>query len=175
MKKTNNNKLSVTKKNIVQETATDELRKLSTILISIVAIICIFYIITAIVTKRNRSLKYTKEESISQISYTDILASDILKKGDSYYVLVKDSTDVYVSLFETYISSYLKKTNHLPVYSVDLNDALNQSYKANQSDFESEHLQFQRTTLLKITNGIIEAVYETNDTIDEYLKSLVLG
>lgn len=173
MKKKDSSKVNKVKTDVIQESATDELRKLSTILITIVGIICVFYIITAIVTKKNQSLKYVKDETISQISYTDILASDILRKEGSYYVLVKNPSDVYLPLFETYISAYSRVDNHLRIYSVDLNDALNQSYKADKNHFEADQLQFQDTTLLRISDGSIEAVYETSDSIDEHLKSLL--
>lgn len=164
----------IEKQSISSESATNELRRLSTILISIVGVICIFYITTIIITKKNGSLQYQISDEISQISYTDILASDILRKDEAYYVLVKDDNDAYVNLYETYISSYTSLENHLQVYSVDLNDALNQAYKAEQNNFSSEKLQFKGTTLLKISNNTIEATYEDSTTINQHLKSLVI-
>ena len=164
----------VQKQNVPVESATNELRKLSTILISIVGIICIFYIITVIVTKNNNSLQYQISDEISQISYTDILASDILRKDGTYYVLVKDSNDAYISLYETYITSYTSSEEHLQIYSVDLNDALNQDYKSKQNNLSSEKLQFKGTTLLKISNNAIEASYEDSTSINVHLKSLVV-
>lgn len=158
---------------MVSVSATDELRKLSILLISIVGIICIFYIITMFVTKKNQALHYQLNNEISQISYTDILASDILKKDGTYYVLVKDNNDPYVSLYKTYIESYISSEEHLDVYSVDLNDALNQKYKAEQSNLPVDALKFKGTTLLKISNHVIETSYEDSASINEHLKSLV--
>lgn len=167
----------VVKKNAMQdiqiESATGELRKLSTLLIMIVGIICIFYIITVIVTKKNQTLQYQASDEISQISYTDILASDILEKNGTYYVLVEDNEDAYIDLYETYVSSYVALDEHLPVYYVDLNDALNQKYKAEQNNFSVDSLQFKGTTLLKISNNTIESFYEDSISINEHLKLLV--
>lgn len=156
------------------ESSTYELRRLSTILISIVGVISIFYIITVIVTRKSGLLHYQISDEISQISYTEILASDILRKDGIYYVLVKDNSDVYISLYETYISSYTSSEEHMQVYSVDLNDALNQNYRAEQNNLSPEKLQFKGTTLLKISNNVIEASYEDSTSINEHLKSLVV-
>ena len=171
-KSTRTKKINVTNK-VETVSATDELRKLSTILIVIVGVICVFYIITVIVTKNNQNLQYQLSDNISQISYTDILASDILKKDVTYYVLVKEKDEPYISLYETYISSYIAKEDYLNVYYVDLNDALNQNYKAVESNFDISNLKFKDTTLLKIANGSIESVYNNNNSINQHLKSLI--
>lgn len=167
------NNVNASKVNASVASATNELRKLSIILISIVGVICIFYIITIVLTKKDQNLKYQITDDVSLISYTDILASDIFDKDGSYYVLVKDNEDFYINLYETYISSYVSSDDHLPVYYVDLNDALNQNYKAEQNNLSRENLQFKGTTLLKISSNNIDASYETSDSINEYLKSLV--
>ena len=73
-----------------------------------------------------------------------MLASDILRKDGSYYVLVKGNDDPYMELYKTYISSYSGTEEHLPVYSVNLDDSLNQKYKAEQNDFSNENLKFKR-------------------------------
>ncbi len=159
---------------VVTESASTELKKLSTILVSVVGIVCVFYIITVFVTKGNSDLKYQSSDEVSEISYTDILASDILKKDGSYYVLVKDNEDEYIDLFETYISSYVSSDDHLDVYSVDLNDALNKKYIAEENNLSSDNLKFKGTVLLKISNGNIENTYDNSDSINDHLKSLVL-
>lgn len=173
----NSSKLAKThnkmKQSISVESATSELRRLFIILISIVVIICVFYIITLLVTRKNQTLKYQTNNEVSQISYTDILVSDVLLKDGSYYVLVKNSEDVYMNLYELYISSYISLEEHLPFYYVDLNDAFNQRYKSDQSNFSPENLKFKDTTLLKVSNHMIEASYDNNISISEHLKSLV--
>lgn len=158
---------------IVQESANDELKKLSTIIFSIVGLVCVFYIITMLITKNNGTLKYQRSDEISQISYTQILASDILNKNGTYYVLVKDNKDAYISLFENYISTYSSLDEHLNVYYVDLNDALNKKYYAGENSIFVDNLKFNSTTLLKISNGNIESSYTDSKSINDYLKSLV--
>ena len=183
MTKTKNNKTKSVKsnktvkktveQNVSVESAANELKKLSILLIVIIGVICFFYILTIIFTKKNQVLKYQNNEEISQISYTDILASDILRKDGTHYVLVKNDDDPYISLYETYISSYISSEEHLPVYYVDLNDALNQGYKSEQSSISVDYLQFSGTTLLKISNHMIESYYEDSASIHNHLKSLV--
>lgn len=145
----------------------NELTKLSTILVCIIGVVCAFYILTVLISKNDSDLHYTSDNKVSQISYTEILGSDILKKNGTYYVLVEDKKDSYIDLFETYISNYKEHK----VYTVDLNTAFNQKYKDDNSDIAN--LKFSGNTLLKITGGQIVESYETNEKINEYLKSLV--
>jgi len=156
----------------VNNSSSFELKKLSTILVSIIGVVCIFYIITVVVTKNIGGLRYSKDDEISEISYTDILASDILKKEGSYYVLVHDNDDVYMELYNSYLSSYTSSEDSLSVYYVDLNDALNKKYKADENDFSSSNLHFSGTVLLKVANGNVESHYADNESISEHLKSL---
>lgn len=173
-KKVSTKSLNVQNKYGQIEGATNELKKLSMIITSIIGIICLFYIVTVIVTKGNQTLKYSKNEIESQISYTDILASDILRKDGSYYVLIEDNNDPYIELYKTYISSYVGTEEHLSVYFVDLNDSLNQKYRAEKNDFSNENLKFKGTVLLKIGDRKVESYYQDSTSINEHLKSLVI-
>lgn len=159
--------------NVVMGSASDELKKLSTILVSIIGILCIFYIITIVITRNSSGLKYSVSDDVSQISYTDILASDILNKSGSYYVLVRDNNDYYLEVYDLYLSSYTSSEESLTVYYVDLQDALNQKYKASESDFSNSNLKISGTTLLKIVDGTVNASYDDNESITNHLKSLV--
>lgn len=175
---TNNKKQTKTTKeklntNVKLLEAKNELKKLSTILVVMIVMICILYIFTSIITKNNSKLKYIGNDEVSQISYTDILASDILKKDGSYYVLVKENDNPYVSLFQTYISTYEAKEESLPVYLVNLDDALNKNYKSEQSDFSTDMLKFKETTFLKVQDGKIASAYETSEEINNYMKELI--
>ena len=158
---------------VVMGTATDELKNLSIILISIIGVICIFYIITVFITKNNSGLKYQTSEQLSQISYTDILASDILNRNGTYYVLVKDDEDTNLDLYNSILSSYASKADGVLVYSVDLNDALNQQYKGTDNNFSSSELKFKETCLLKVVDGKIESSYGDKNSIIDHLKTLV--
>lgn len=170
----NNNKVNKSNsKNLSTDSATGELKKISIILVSIIGIVCVFYIITVVVTKGNQTLLYSKEDSISQISYTEILASDILNKDGTYYVLVEDSEDAYLDLFRDYMNAYIALDEHFSVYYVDLNDAFNQNYKGDENNFENDKLVFKGTTLLKVSNNNIESVYENNESISNHLKDLI--
>lgn len=172
-KKVSAKSLNVQKKSEQIEEATNELKKLSIIITCIIGVACLFYIVTEIAIKGNQKLKYSKNEIISQISYTDIIASDILEKDGSYYVLVEDDNDPYIELYKTYISSYVGTEGHLSFYSVDLNDYFNQKYKADENDFSSQNLKFKGTVLLKIVDRSVESYYQDSTSISEHLKSLV--
>lgn len=174
-KKVSTKSLNVQKKSEYIAEATNELKKLLMLIVSVVAILCVFYIATLIVTNKNKMLKYSKDEVASQISYTDILASNILEKDGSYYVLIEDSDDPYIDLYKTYISSYTGKEDNLSVYLVDLNDSLNQKYKADENDFSNENLKFKSTVLLKIVDRKVESYYQDSTSINEHLKSLVMN
>lgn len=161
------------KRDVIVETATDEVKKLSTILVAIIGIVCLFYIITVFVTKNNSGLNFNVQDEVSEISYDTILASDIFGKNGTYYVLAYDEENPYVSLFKTYINEYMKLEQHDMVYYVDLSDAFNQKYISDESSFDKNHLAFSSTTLLKINNGNIESTYDTDETIQNYLKNLI--
>ena len=170
VKKQKNNEIN---RVILDDSSTsNEMKKLSTILVSIVGIICVFYIITVIVTKNIGGLKYSVADEISQISYTDILASDILHKDGAYYVFVEDDMDVALGVYDSYISSYVSLENSLPIYYVDINDALNQKYKSADSDFSTSNLKFNGTALLKIVDGKVELSFGDNQSIMGHLRSL---
>lgn len=161
------------KEEIVVESASDEVRKLTTILTIIIGVVCVFYIITVLVTKNNSNLKYSKEDQISEISYDTILASDITSKKGTYYVLVYEEENPYVSLFQSNLSKYTELETHDMVYYVDLNDALNQKYKGEENSFDTSHFVFSGTTLLKMHDGTIETVYDNEEAIDVHLKDLI--
>lgn len=165
----------IKKQEIIEErAASDELRKLGILLVAIIAIICIFYIITTLVVKKNGNLKYNPTSEPSVIQYTDILASNILSKEGTYYVFVKDSENAYLNLFETYITSYESLEEHYDVYTVDLNNAFNKTYKSDVANYEASNLKFTGMTLLKIENGVIVETYDQIDGISNYLKSLAI-
>lgn len=163
----------IRKKEIIEESATDEVKKLATILVTIVGIVCIFYIITVFVTKRNGDLQYSVQDEISEISYDTILASEITLKKGSYYVLIYERENPYTSLFKSYLSKYTALEKHDMVYFVDLNDALNQKYRGDSSSYEAPNLAFNKITLLKMQDGNIENVYDDEDSIELYLKNLI--
>lgn len=161
------------KEKVVVETAADEVKKLTTILMVIIGVVCLFYIITMLITKNNSGLKYSKQDEISEISYDTILASDITTKSGDYYVLIYDKDDPYISLFQSYFSKYAALEIHDMVYYVDLNDALNQKYKGDVSSFDTSHFIFSGTTLLKMHDGSINSIYDTDEAIESYLKDLI--
>lgn len=162
-----------TSKVVIPESAGTELKKLSTIFTIIVGIVCLFYIITVFVTKGESGLEYQSDDKISTISYVDILASDIFSKDGTYYVLVKDNEDQYISLYDTYISAYEADEDALNIYYVDLNDALNKKYKSDESNLSKDDLKFNGTTLLKISNGNIDSTYSDSESISGHLRSLI--
>ena len=172
-KKVQTKQVNVQKKSEQFEEVRNEIQNLLIIITCIVGIIIILYFITEFVTNKKQLLKYSKVDAVSQISYTDIMASDILRKEGSYYVLVEDENDSYMELYKTYITSYLDIEGHLPVYFVDLNDSLNQKYMAEENDFSSQNLKFKGTVLLKIVDGRVENHYQDSASISEHLKTLV--
>lgn len=163
----------VNKEPVVIDSATDEVKKLVTILTIVIGIVCIFYIITVFVTKNNGNLKYSKNDSVSEISYDTILASDITRKNGDYYVLVYKNSDQYLTLFKSYISKYVALDNHSDVYYVDILDALNQKYYGENNSFDVNNLVFNDTTLLHMNDGNILDIYDNDEAIESYLKSLI--
>lgn len=101
---------------------------------------------------------YTKPEvQASVISYENSIAGSIFNKSDSeYYVVLFDSESNDSIYLSNLISLYNNKENHLPVYSVDLNNHFNKSIIGETSNPSAQNvndLSVSEPTLIYIKNG----------------------
>lgn len=143
------------------------------ILAILVAIVLIFWLITYLVTNKKST---TNTSSDVTIQYTKILVGSILNRNEeSYYVLVEGADDSNTSNYETLITTYNSKDDHLRVYTVDLSDGFNQTYVATTANLNVDKItdiRFNGTTLLKIESGKITDTVTDADAINTYLTNL---
>ena len=135
-------------------------------------IVLVFYGITAILN--NDEEEETQDQSAT-IQYDEILIGNVLKQpNEEYYVMIYDDEDYDTSLYRTYLDLYKQKDEAIRIYTSQLNNPLNQNFKAEESNLDISDisdLKIQSSTLLKINDGKIEEFYE-GEKLVEHLKEI---
>lgn len=148
-------------KNITEGNEFEKLMKL-VVIVSVIAIL--FYIVAIMVSNNRNKLKYQETKSDSQIVYDQILMSDTFHKGNEYYVLYTKKDNVFMTLYNSYITTYKAVSGSLPFYKADLSDTLNQSY-IGEMNLTQEGFHLSDNSLLKISAGTVIESYIGNETI----------
>ncbi len=161
-------------KNIKQNTYNNdtEISKLIKLIIVVSLIVLIFYGLTVLV---NQEKEVENPDTPASIQYDEILIGNVLKQpNEEYYVMIYDDEDYDTSLYSTYLDLYKQKDEAIRIYTSQLNNPLNQNFKAEKSNLDISDisdLKVQSSTLLKINNGKIEEFYEGEELV-EYLKEI---
>lgn len=161
-------------KNIKQNTYNNdtEISKLIKLIIVVSLIVLIFYGLTVLV---NQEKEVENPDTPASIQYDEILIGNVLKQpNEEYYVMIYDDEDYDTSLYSTYLDLYKQKDEVIRIYTSQLNNPLNQNFKAEKSNLDISDisdLKVQSSTLLKINNGKIEEFYEGEELV-EYLKEI---
>jgi hypothetical protein len=140
------------------------------IIISLIAVFFIFYGITVIVVNKNN-----KEEE--EINYTyeksQILVSQMLSKSEEKYIVLAtkkdDSDNDSKNIYESYYAEYQKD---IVMYYINLDDAMNANYIAEEENINSDltDLTISDDTLFIIENGEIVDYYSGYSSIVARLK-----
>ena len=156
----------------VEYSDNSEISKLIKLIVIVTLIVLVFYGITAILN--NDEEEETQDQSAT-IQYDEILIGNVLKQpNEEYYVMIYDDEDYDTSLYSTYLDLYKQKDEAIRIYTSQLNNPLNQNFKAEKSNLDISDisdLKVQSSTLLKINNGKIEEFYEGEELV-EYLKEI---
>lgn len=153
-------------KKIETKTPTEgnEFQKLMKLVVIVSVVAVIFYIIAIMVSNNRNKLKYQETQSNSQIGYDQILMSDTFHKGNEYYVLYTKKDNVFMTLYNSYITTYKAVSGSLPFYKADLSDSLNQAY-IGELNLNQEGFHLSDNSLLKISAGTVVESYIGNETI----------
>ncbi len=150
----------------------NEVSKLIKLVIVVTLIVFVFYGITVLV---NKKIEEDQTEQPATIQYDEILIGNSLKQpNDDYYVMIYDDEDYDVNLYGTYLSIYSQKDEAIRIYKSQLNNPINQRFKAEKSNLDVtdiSDLKIKSSTLLKISDGKIEEAYE-GEQLTEYLKEI---
>lgn len=157
----------------VKNEESNEIERLIKIIVIIVVIFGLFTLISYIVEKKNNK----KEEPEVKIQYSKILVGSLLAQTENeYFVLASKEEDKFVSLYNSYISYYVKKDNALKVYTSNIDDALNSPYSAEQSNIlvaNINDLKMNQTTLFHVKDKQIVEALEGREAITNYLENLL--
>ena len=161
-------------KNIKQNTYNNdtEISKLIKLIIVVSLIVLIFNGLTVLV---NQEKEVENPDTPASIQYDEILIGNVLKQpNEEYYVMIYDDEDYDTSLYSTYLDLYKQKDEAIRIYTSQLNNPLNQNFKAEKSNLDISDisdLKIQSSTLLKINDGKIEEFYEGKKLV-EHLKEI---
>ncbi len=162
------------KKNVKKVEYSDdtEISKLIKLVVIVTLIVLVFYGITVLLNKDD---KEKEQEQSATIQYDEILIGNSLKQpNDEYYVMIYDDEDYDTNLYGTYLNLYGQKEDAIRVYTSQLNNPINQNFKADKSNLDVDNisdLKVKSSTLLKIKDGKIEDFYEGEKLVD-YLKEI---
>jgi hypothetical protein len=148
------------------------------IILGIIAFLCIFYLITLIVTSDGSSSTSSSDDTTTEtsISYEEIILGRSLSMSDGeYLVLCYDTTDEdNASSYSDLISTYEEKDDHLTIYYVDLSSPFNSSYttteESNKNPASASEMSINGPTLMKISSNSVVDYIEGYDDIANYLE-----
>lgn len=149
-----------------------ESKKIITCIVVVLVIFGLGYLITNIILKNSVTDYITKNEDKTTIQYDEILSGQSFDKKDAEYLVVFFNTEED-PIYQTLISNYQAKEEHLPIYYVDLKNKMNQnciSNESNENANSSKELKINGPTLIKFTENKITEYIETEESITEYLK-----
>lgn len=152
------------------------LKRFIIIVIVMVLIIVGIYYLTKYAVKKDTSSS-TSSDNTSEVTVDNskaIVGTMLNKVASEYYVIIYDSTSSDASSYTQMVTSYKAVTNALPVYTVDLNNALNSKYYSasdtNPIADNINDLKFGNITVLKVKKGKITNAYETVSSIKKVWK-----
>lgn len=156
------------KRNKVKYQTAEQLEIRNFIIVILVVLLCVgaLYLATRLfVTKdlfKDKNDTETEEVISGEIDYEVAIMGTILQKADKeYYVVIYDQSDKgkYVADMLTLVFAYNEKENHLPVYTVDLSNKLNEGYydpeNVNVDAQAVKDMKVGDITLLKVKKGKI--------------------
>ena len=137
------------------------------------------YFFTTFLNKDNESKNTSDTNSNSseetKVDDTIVIIGTMLQKADKdYYVLLYKSDDAKSYEYSSILSQYKMSTNSLPVYTVDLANALNSKYydkeNINLSASNVNDLRFGDITLLEVKDNKIVKSFDSLEKIKKEWK-----
>ena len=148
-----------------------ESKKIVTCILVVLVIFALVYLLTNLILKKSVADYITKNNDKTTLQYDEILSGQSFDKKDSeYLVLFFNEED---TIYQTLISNYQAKDEHLTIYYVNLKNRMNKNCVSNESNKDvttSSELKINGPTLIKFTNNEISDYIEGEDSITEYLK-----
>ena len=147
------------------------MKKLLIILIIMAAIFTGFYFLTKYVLE-NKTDNNTQQSVIQKDKI--IFGQMFNRSEEEYYVIAYYDSKQAKNLYNRYIADYEKKSDHLKVYEINLDESFNKSFISNSENIVNniDELKVVDETLFKIKNKTVE-LHKTGSTeINNYLKEI---
>lgn len=149
------------------------------ILLTLVVIFSAFYLVTILLINP----KEIQEKNPVVIDSSKIIMDQLFTRpNNEYYVLaIKESlygstyqNTNYTELYNNYIKKYKSKEGALPIYYIDLDDALNKKYNSEKLKISNEitKIELNNEVLFKVKDGKIEKKYIGKEEIINKLSKL---
>lgn len=170
-------------KNIQDESNTkdtNEFKRLLKIILIVTAIFALFYIVTIIVTQKSDEVKIerekeNKETEKAEIQYENIIIGTMLNKSGTYYVLIEDADDNRTDEYDSLVDTIKSNEDSSNIYKANLTDSFNKTYLGKEENYyvsDITDFKVKGTTLVKISDGKIDSVYDNYDAIKNKLTEL---
>lgn len=156
----------------IEQTNTDQIKKLIILVLTVTAIFFIFYGITILVLNNDNKKEKSTE---THIDLEKILISQILSQPENdYYVLITIEKDANNGTYNSLKEEYYKKENHKKIYLANLNDPMNKSFIGDEISLQGDvkNFRFDKSTLLEIENTTIKSITEGSQDILEKLNNM---
>lgn len=168
-KKRKNKKIDTTKSIFAKEET-----KIIKCLVIVLIIFGFMYLITMLILNHSQDSMYQKKKEKTFIQYDEILVGTTFQKKDNEYLVLFYNVDLDTkSTYGTMISDYEAKEEKIPIYYVDLGNAMNKSClsnEANENATNASELKINDTTLIKFSNHSIEEYIVGEEEISNYLN-----
>ena len=152
----------MSKKRYYKTTTTTELdyMRVIKITVGVLVILGLVYLGTAILSGEINFKKEKKEDPVTTIEYSTIVAGETFNRSPiDYYVLFYKSSDSFAEYYKQLVSSYKYTAESLPFYFVDLDDKVNEEYLINDEDANKygtpsdiSNLKVVAPTIIRIRN-----------------------
>lgn len=151
-----------------------DIKHLAIVTAVVLIFLALFYLVTVIIL--DDGTKSNKDDGGSvEVQHDEILVGTSFSVKDAeYYVLYYETEDEdIVSDISSLVSKYRSSNAELYLYTVDMSNALNSSFNAdngNSSATRASELMISGPTLIKFSDGVISQYVEGVDNIKEILK-----
>lgn len=145
------------------------------IMVIIILVAIGIYFFTKVVVKKDTSSTTSDSTTSTSIDYTKAIVGTMLNKKDSeYYVILYSSASSDATTYKGLVTSYSALSGSLPVYTVDLSNALNTKYydatNTNPTATNLNDLRFGNITVIKVKSSQITNAYESISAIKKVWK-----
>ena len=177
-KKVNNSKAKVNnEKNKIENVGSfdTDIFKIIYVVLGVICVFCIFYLVTILVLNKDTEKPNEDKEVIISLDET-IVGRSLNMPEEKYYVLYYDNSNEEVNeKYSSKITNYIYSTDESKVklYTVDMSNALNKTYVAEESNTKPEKasdIAIKGTTLMIVEKGKVIDYIEDESRIEDLLQ-----